>query len=300
MIRLAYIAAPSYSGSTLLTFLLNAHPQIATVGELKWGVIDLASYPCSCGALLAECPFWGTVQRELAGYGLECDLQRPPTDFRCRAAPLTDRVARARFRGRAFELARDVLLRQLPESRRSWPRVRATNLHMIQAILRLQGGDVFLDSSKDPVRVRHLARMNVFDLRVVQLVRDGRGTMNSALRHGQAAAVAAAREWRRTHQQIERIAQQEPGIERLVVRYEDLCAAPDKVVGAIHEFVGLPPRPAPADYRAGEHHILGNRMRTQAAREIRLDEKWRARLGSSVLRTFDRVAGSLNERFGYS
>ena len=33
--RLLYILAPSYSGSTLLTYLLSQHDAIATVGELK-------------------------------------------------------------------------------------------------------------------------------------------------------------------------------------------------------------------------------------------------------------------------
>ena len=35
MTDLVYILSPSYSGSTLLTFLLNTHPEIATIGELK-------------------------------------------------------------------------------------------------------------------------------------------------------------------------------------------------------------------------------------------------------------------------
>ena len=65
MIDLVYIASPSYSGSTLLTFLLNAHRDVATMGELKWGPIDLETYCCSCGELLTACPFWQDVARRV-------------------------------------------------------------------------------------------------------------------------------------------------------------------------------------------------------------------------------------------
>ncbi|MGH8543075.1 MAG: hypothetical protein ACREX3_05465 [Gammaproteobacteria bacterium] len=44
-LTLAYIASPSYSGSTLMTFLLGGHPAVATVGELKAaGIGDVDRY----------------------------------------------------------------------------------------------------------------------------------------------------------------------------------------------------------------------------------------------------------------
>jgi hypothetical protein len=68
VMRVIYIAGMSHSGSTLLSLMLNAHPEIISVGEL----IDLSrrlqprkdgSYaPCPCGApSLWKCDFWSRV-----------------------------------------------------------------------------------------------------------------------------------------------------------------------------------------------------------------------------------------------
>ena len=51
MTDLIYIMSPSFSGSTLLTFLMGAHPSVATVGELKATSLgDIDEYDCSCGS----------------------------------------------------------------------------------------------------------------------------------------------------------------------------------------------------------------------------------------------------------
>ena len=51
------IETSSYSGATLLAFLLGAHPQIATIGEMD-GLIPRENpdeYFCSCGQLIKRC-----------------------------------------------------------------------------------------------------------------------------------------------------------------------------------------------------------------------------------------------------
>ena len=56
MARLAYIAASSHSGSTLLAMLLGAHPQACTAGELRLtNVGDPERYLCSCGEKISRC-----------------------------------------------------------------------------------------------------------------------------------------------------------------------------------------------------------------------------------------------------
>jgi hypothetical protein len=300
MIPLVYIAAPSYSGSTLLTFLLNAHPDVGTIGELKWGNIDLATYTCSCGALLRECGFWRRVTRAVTARGLPFSLQRPATDFRCRTHRLTDRVARARVRGRLFESVRSGLLATLPESRREWPLATMVNRALIETVLDLQQAVVFVDASKDPVRLKHLLDTGEYDVRAIQLVRDGRGVTNSGVTNKGAGAAAAAREWLRTHRQIERLAPQLGRGRLRRVRYEDLCRDPAGTVDGIFRFIGLDPATAARDFRAVEHHILGNAMRLRASSAVAPDEKWRTMLGDARLAEFERVAGELNRTYGYT
>lgn len=298
MIPLVYIASPSYSGSTLLTFLLNTHPRLATIGELKWGDIDLETYACSCGRLLRACSCWEHVATAVRGEGLPFDLARPPTDFRCRSAPFVDRIVRARVRGAAFEAVRTGARTVLPAARQAWPIVAAVNRAAIGAILAWSRADVFADASKDPVRLKHMAETGDYDIRVLHLVRDGRGVVNSAIKNDNSTPELAAREWVRTHRQVERLDALLSRDRRLVVRYEDLCRAPRDVMHEVFRFIGLEPIDVPPDYRAVEHHILGNKMRLRPHVEIRLDEKWRTTLAPSTLRVFERIGGAMNQSYG--
>lgn len=300
MINLLYIASPSYSGSTLLTFLLNAHPAIGTIGELKWGEIDLANYQCSCGALLRECSFWKAVARKMRARDLPFDLQRPSTEFRVRDNHLADRIARARIRGKPFETLRAGALAALPACRRAWPRIAAVNRGLIDIILELQNATVFVDASKDPVRLRHLLDTGDYHLSVIQLVRDGRGVINSGMRHAETTAAFETAEWHRTHREIDRLAERIGRDNSHRLRYEDLCAAPAESMERIYRFAGLPPVNWTANYRSTAHHILGNSMRLRDTTALRLDEKWRTMLSQADLATFERNAGQLNRSYGYS
>lgn len=299
-IPLVYIASPSYSGSTLLTFLLGAHPDIGTIGELKWGEIDLETYRCSCGELLRECPFWAAVAERMAARGLAFDLRRPATDFRCRGHAVTDRMARARVRGGLFEAVRGGLIRALPAWRRTWPAVAAVNRALIEITLDLQQARVFVDSSKDPVRLKYLAATGDYDLRVIHLLRDGRAVTNSSIKNKTEPADLAAREWARTHRQIERLGRHlGPGrLHR--VRYEDLCAEPRTVLDGVFRFLGLGPFDAVAALETAPHHILGNRMRLGNRSGVRLNEEWRTALSHADRGTFDRLAGTVNRQYGYA
>ncbi len=299
MIDLVYIASPSYSGSTLLTFLLNAHPQIATMGELKWGPIDIATYECSCGALLSKCSFWQAVTQRVHADGLPFDLERPATDFRCRDNPVADRIVRARLRGPLFEQVRDGLVATMPACRRTFPQITQVNRSVIEAILELQGGRVFADSSKDPVRLKYLLESEDYNVWVIQLIRDGRGVLNSAVRRNSTDPEVATREWLSTHQQIEQLASRIGSEKLMSLRYEDLCADPPETLRRIHGFLGITPT-IPDDFSSVAHHILGNNnMRLGAAGSIRLDETWRTELASPAQAIFERIAGATNRRYGY-
>lgn len=300
MIRLVYIASPSFSGSTLLTFMLKAHPDLATIGELKWAELDLDTYACSCGALLRECGFWRRVVAEMQDRGLPFNLERPPTDFRVRPHALADRIVRSRVRGAVYESLRDTLVAVMPPSRDAFPTIARVNREVMQAVMRLQGGSWFVDSSKDPVRLKYLFETGDYELRVIHLLRDGRGVTYSSIKNKAMSAESAARDWKHTHAQIERLARR-IGSERVfALRYETLCTDVQRTMAALFTFIGVDPGRAADDYRRVEHHILGNRMRLRSGSEVKLDETWREKLGPEDLATFERVAGAANRRFGYA
>lgn len=297
---LAYVLSPSYSGSTLLTFLLAAHPEIATIGELKataMGEID--TYACSCGAKIRECKFWRRLSESLAGRGIEFDLSDFGTHFRMQSRYWNDRVLRARVRRPAIEMVRRAAITILPGMRARLRAIQTKNLAIIRAIISLQGGSTFLDGSKDAVRLMYLLDSDVPDVRVIYLIRDGRGMCNSYMRHYNVPMETAAVEWVRTHRECDWVLRRVSAGSQIRIRYEDLCLKPPDLLGALHRFLGVEHTGVPADFRTVDHHILGNSMRLRNVGEIGLDEKWRSKLTTDDLAVFDRIGGALNRGFGY-
>jgi hypothetical protein len=301
MRTLCYVASPSFSGSTLLTFLLGSHPGIATVGELKGRLYNDLEVPrrCSCGRAVRECPFWLEVARRAAAAGVVCDLDDLDTYFHAPSNALLDALLRARLRGPLFEGLRDLAIRAVPGGSRELARLLERNRVLAEVICEIQGGRVLLDASKDELRLKFLIGSGLFDLRVLHLVRDGRGVANSFRKRSDFPIAKGAGSWRRAHEAFGRLIRELPREAVQLLRYEDLVAAPDRVLNDVYAFLGLPPHPLPRDFRAGEHHVFGNPMRLSSSSDIRLDESWRSELGPDDLAEFERIAGARNRAFGY-
>jgi len=67
----------------------------------------------------------------------------------------------------------------------------------------------------------------------------------------------------------------------------------------VFQFIGVAPEEAATDFRALEHHILGNAMRLDNRSEIQLDVRWRTELGPTELAIFERIGGRWNRKLGY-
>ena len=298
--ELVYILSPSYSGSTLLTFLMSTHPSIATIGELKataMGNVD--EYQCSCGRKIRQCPFWTRIGEELARQGVPFDVADFGTAFRMQSGGLGDRLFRAGVRGRVFEMMRNAVLRVIPKCRKNMQEVLTKNRVLVDVITRVQDAGIFLDGSKDAVRLKYMLASGYWNIRVIHLIRDGRGTTNSFMKHYDTTMARAATEWRRTRRESEWILCRLPKESWIRVRYEDLCTLPDDTLEGLFQFLGCDPGLASREFRAAEHHILGNSMRLKATSEISLDEKWKRELSDRDLATFERIAGALNRKYGY-
>jgi hypothetical protein len=163
----------------------------------------------------------------------------------------------------------------------------------------LQQGGIFLDGSKDPVRLKLLGLANYWDLKVIYLIRDGRGATNSYMGHYNVPMEKAAREWCHIHQECDRIIQELGGDAHITIHYEDLCRNSEETMAKIYDFLGLSIDSVELQFRSSEHHILGNQMRLKSVREIKLDEKWKNALTQEDLEVFGRIAGKFNRLYGY-
>lgn len=324
MTKLAYILAASHSGSTLLAMLLGSHPQIATVGELKLSASamgDLDRYRCSCREFIRQCQFWHKVKEGMAARGFEFDLACAGTDYRTVESRYARRLLGPLHRGKFLESFRDVALGLSPTWVKQLPEIQERNAALISTVLEITKAEVIVDSSKTALRLKYLLRNPELDVKVIRLIRDGRGVAltymdpagfadaeDPALRDGgtggdraaqRLSITEAAHEWRRSNEEAETI---RAGLDRsrwIEVRYEELCTDPGAILSRIFAFLGIDSVSAPGDFRSVGHHVLGNGMRFDSTSEIQLDERWRSVLTEEYLRIFDREAGEINRRYGY-
>ena len=321
--RLAYILAASHSGSTLFAMLLGAHPELCTVGELKaTNLGDATRYRCSCRQLISECSFWNQISHSMAQRGVPqfsiCDARTSIFEMESR---YVQRLLAPLQRGPFLECARDAALALSPRWRMHLLETTRRNLALIQALHETTGAGWIVDSSKVALRLKYLQRIPELEIKVLRLIRDGRAVSltymddwnfadaaDPALRNGgtgeyrpsvRGSMEDAAREWRRSNESADCLVARLPRSQWIEVRYEDICAQPVAALQKICRFLEIDPAKINLDFRSREQHVVGNGMRLDSSSEIRLDERWKTHLSVEDLKTFDRVAGSLNRKYGY-
>jgi hypothetical protein len=301
----AFILAHSFSGSTLLSFLLGAHPEIATVGEMFIAPShNTDDYLCSCGEPIERCGFWRRVSREMTARGVPFDVRSGDSSLTAGSyGPLGSRLVWAEPRGPVLEGVRRTGLKLLPGVRRELDRRIAVNRHFAEVVLDLRNARVFVDATKRPGRALLLRRDPRIDLQVIHLVRDGRAVSRSGIRNLGQTAEEGARSWVASMRRSEDLRRSIPAERWLTVRHEDLCRDLHATLGRIFEFLDVAPDVLINDFgdvRSGDHHIIGNRMRLSRTSEIRLDERWRTDLTPEQRRTVERIAGPELRRYGYA
>lgn len=297
--RLLYILAPSYSGSTLLTYLLSQHDAIATVGELKaTSRGDLDTYHCSCGALIRECDFWSELTQRARAAGLEFSVDELGTVYG-EGDGLVNKIVRALVRGPLFEATRSAMLAILPEKMTRVRQVTRQNRVLSQLVCDMQGGSIFLDGSKDSARLLHYRRSGEWDVKVIYLQRDGRGVTNSYVKHDGIDYAGAIEYWRKAVSELETMRRKLDDAEVYDLLYEDLCREPGQKLAEICSWLGIDGLDPEREFVAESQHILGNAMRLGNVTEIRFDEAWRKKLTAENLHKFEERAGGLNRSLGY-
>lgn len=297
MTKILYVASSSYSGSTLIAFLLNAHGSIVSIGHTEgWPFGADEVYLCSCGVDIRACPFYSRVREAFHEEGLAFDVR----DFGTRYSLATsDRLNRyltgqlPRLRSSRLERLRDSLVRLNPRWTATLSRQDRANRILVQTALEWSGAEVFADGAQNPHRLRHLRRIPGFDFRVVHLVRDVRGVAFSNMVKRGWDARLATRMWLRQQLDIVRVAS-EVG-RPLVVHYEDLCENTDATLARMHELAGLPHVTFSGGFKHGEHHIMGNAMRLGDGRIVR-SARWEKELNARDAETIRRIALSFADR----
>jgi hypothetical protein len=244
--RVIYIAGAAHSGSTLLDLMLNAHPDIVSVGEVlklnrrikrKRSGVE-RSVRCSCGSPISQCGFWEDVDRRVR-----------ETDGR-----------------KLVEL-------ELQENSASESH-RAANSVLFRGISHVSQKDFVVDSSKLPARLAQLMSLSDINLYPVHLVRDPRGQLASVI--DQLGLIRGILNYEVVHMQIRRLLRSVP---HGVVRYEDLVGDPEATLSNVLRPLGLSFHPRQLAWAEQvKHSVAGNHLRMKKSSELVLDETWRHRL----------------------
>lgn len=166
----------------------------------------------------------------------------------------------------------------------------------------------------------------------IHLVRDGRAVTASMLRKfADKTMWGAALQWTRSIRKHEAQLSRRPRADVIRVRYEDLVADPERGIGELCRFIGMPFDPAMLRYWEVEHCFLGGSRGTifsltkqrnapeftpavrknpdarfdkefyeKASLERFVDERWKQELTPGQLRLFALIAGRQNRRLGYA
>jgi hypothetical protein len=303
--RVLFIAGAGRSGSTILDNILGNVGGLVSVGELRyvWERGMLEDRLCGCGERFSACPVWQAVLEEAFGGPDGVDARRmmhlQAQATRIRQLPLA--LGPARLRRRLDERLEDYLL---------------LLGRLYDAVARVTGARVVVDSSKLPTYGRLVDVAPGVDLTVVHLVRDPRATAFSwqrkkrlpdrqtpsfMQRQGPAKAALLWSVWNAT---AERLWSRRPA-RYLRIRYEDFMARPmgtvERIVSAIGEPAdGLPFVSETEVELARTHTVAGNPSRfSTGVVELRPDDAWEAGLSTRHRSVVTALTWPLLRRYGY-
>lgn len=291
---LVYLGGAGRSGSTLVEALLARRLGAAALGEVRffWQYRVRGDVLCGCGERLDGCAFWSSA------------LDRAPMPPR----PLDDLAALNRRLNRTrnwWRLGRD--------GRES--RVLADAFGgLYRAAFEVAGATVAIDNSKVP---SHLAILQAAGLapRVLHLVRDGRAVAHSwarrpkpdpaHLRPGsrmpRRSLTVAALAWSVENRALEKQSAGRGAYARM--RYEDLCSDPESALTrAVDELALASAGHGPP--RTPEFHTVGGNPDRFADLDdgepvVRLDEEWKAGLGTLARWWLTGLLAPSLRRYGY-
>lgn len=294
--NILFINSFQRSGSTLLGMVLDCHPAITYLGEVR----NIHEYLRGSksdfnGDLLTDCAFWQTI------------FDRLPNDPRHIFTKVESGAGRRNFPVSASNYLSSVYFDKLLAV--ASPRFR-TELHAYENIRKYYEAAAdathskwLVDSSHRTSEARNHVEVLQKRMKVVFLTRDGRGVVNSVMKRTGINAEAAARQWKRFVLLAQRFHATLPHDQYLSVRYEDLCKDLPGELARITRFLGVEGFDPETDRNQTHHHFVGGsstlRERSRKPFEIRVDEKWRDSMSESDLALFEKIAGSVNRSLGY-
>lgn len=294
---LVYIASDVRSGSTLLDLILGSHPLIASVGEIQFlsdhflrtGTGYSWDWRCTCGEYFDVCPFWREVNRKLE---IDTGLTVNSIDTWVRGTkqffPILllpkNKLANLRH-------SLNMVQRGQEAAQNCW--------YIVDSLYEETGRKIIVDSSKNAEQFRYLYFWRPKSIRMIYLVRDGRGVICSKITREGDSARKASRTWVLENIKMLAVRALIPKHQSIFLKYEDLCKDPQHTFNRLTGFLDLPPEKIKFS-KSNRHNVGGSPHRFDTANtNIKLDERWKQKLSAKDKKVFHVIGGWLNRLLGY-
>jgi hypothetical protein len=257
---------------------------------------------------MRECTYWHDVRARLDAK-LGVDVFADPARLSLGYIAATRGIYRGNFGYRTVWKARRFVaylgqltgVRLPPFMRSRFDADVGNRLAVYDAVREASNASLVVDASKGFVTGISIYQAQPARTRFILLTRDGRAVFYSNLKRGFGQSYAV-RVWRNYYRYARPIVRRRVDPAHVLsVRYEDLATHTQREVERICVFAGLSYEPSMLQPGSKQHHITsGNNMRFRFEGGIRLDVKWCSELRDAERAYFERHAGALNRRLGYT
>jgi Sulfotransferase family len=302
--QVVFIISSGHSGSTLLSMILGAHPNIVAVSEISWfNQWVVSNRLCSCGLAVKSCPLWSAVLARIVSRRA-IDIQNFSNEF---PIDLSTAFDRSRPGERVKHLLSIMGIRFMPVA--LWQKLRKLRVfaeaarragnafELFDSLREVSGRSILVDSSKSVYRLLHLYLLRPDSVRAIYLTRDGRAVTNSLMKHNRYPAKTAALRWWYGNIYSRWMLNRLPRSRCIHVRYEELCHDTENTMRRLCEFLGIEHDSSILNFHLAEQHLIaGNGMRFRREAGITEDRSWLTQLSQESLRTFEEIGGRLNRK----
>lgn len=307
-LKVIFIIGKGRSGSTLLDNVLGGIDNFFSLGEvLTWrSQQTVDEHECGCGRRVGDCPLWSQVLQvayRATGAGTPALMPQEVQRWQL-ATEGWRRVPR--------------LLREAGSANDGWVELNSLSrfvAELYQAVARITGARVLVDSSKWPANPGPLGLISGIKPYVIHLIRDPRAVAFSWTRSKRWSrsgrpmpkqdALYSSASWIARNLLAERVCRR-LGPASIRLRYEDFVNHPGETLRTILEFVGEGPASVSLDdtrrIQLGPNHtLMGNPSRfVTGLVEIRNDDEWRTQLAGRKGALVTAATLPLLLRYGYS
>lgn len=261
-----YIMGAGRSGTTVMAALLASSQDVVAAGELHQLPMHVrGEKDCGCGLPLSECPEWRKHAAAYISAGESAYAERAER-FHGHRTIWRYFLSRTFARDAAYQEVETAVFRSLGRGRR-----------------------LVVDSSKYIGRALALSRVDPLGVRVMYMVRDPRGVVESFGKKVQTSrgALSATLYYIAVNLTAEAVARTLLRDRVIKVRFEDLVERPDETLARLSRFIGKDLGRAVDAIRDGRevavgHLVGGNRLRSNERVTFVREVTWRKTMGRST------------------